>query len=104
MAYFPSVDNTNHSLQVFLNMKQDDPERFVRLERLTKEAYADLRDLYGIGMTKVPPRQSSAGPRLDSSKRSERQHERATAPRNRSATCFSDSSCLIPSLDWDGPA
>jgi len=38
--------------QVFQTMKSEDPERCVRLERLTKEAYADLRDLYGIGMTK----------------------------------------------------
>jgi len=38
--------------QVLLELRQEDPERYARLERLTKEALADLRDLYGAGMTK----------------------------------------------------
>ena len=52
----PRIMNT----QVFQTMKSEDPERCVRLERLTKEAYADLRDLYGIGMTKVRAERGTA--------------------------------------------
>lgn len=38
--------------QVLQRLKQEDPERYARLEQLTGRTYSDVRDLYGANSSK----------------------------------------------------
>jgi WD40 repeat-containing protein SMU1 len=51
ILYMSPVD-TPCWLQVLQRLKQEDPERYARLEQLTGRTYSDVRDLYGANSSK----------------------------------------------------
>jgi hypothetical protein len=47
-------------VQVLQRLKQEDPERYARMEQLTGRTYSDVRDLYGTNMNKEKRRAALA--------------------------------------------